>query len=113
MGGGGRTTVQAPQEGAEQRAYYAELARDIQYARDKKTQEEAAEATRKANLRTAGLQNLGQYSNLYQQQLKAGALTADRAKEELDKYQQKYRLEAGDISGQLAGIEQYQLEQLP
>lgn len=113
MGGGGRTTVEAPQESAEQRAYYAELARDIQYARDKKTQEEAAEATRKANLRTAGIQNLGQYSNIYQQQLKAGALTADRAKEELEKYQQKYGLEAGDISGQLAGIEQYQLEQLP
>jgi hypothetical protein len=113
MGGGGRTTVEAPKESAEQRAYYAELAKDIQYARDKKDQEELAEATRKANLRTTGLQNLGQYSNLYQQQLKSGALTADRAKEELEKFQQKYGLEAGDVSGQLAGIEQYTLEQLP
>lgn len=111
--GGSKTTVEAPKESAEQRAYYAQLAEDTRVARERKIAEEKAEAERKANLRAAGVSGLGKYSDLFRKQLEAGALTSDRAKEELEKYQQRFGLGAEDISSQLAGIEQYKLQQLP
>lgn len=112
-GGGGRTTVEAPKESAEQRAYYQELANDLAYARQKKAAEEQAEATRKANLRTSGLGSLGTYADLYKKQLEAGALTATEAQTELEKFQQKYGLEASDISKYVSDIEAYETQQLP
>jgi hypothetical protein len=114
MGGGGeRTTVEAPKESAEQRAYWSELAKDAAYARDKKIAEETAEATRKSNLRTSGLGSLSTYYDLYKQQLEAGALTADEAQSALEKYQNQYGLEVSDIADYIADIEKYQTEQLP
>jgi hypothetical protein len=113
MGGGGRTKVEAPKESAEQRAYYAQLAKDVETARQKKEQQEQEEATRLSNLRTAGKTNLGSYSNIFQQQLKSGALTSSAAADQLKDFQQRYGLEAGDIEPQLQAIKQYELEQLP
>jgi hypothetical protein len=111
--GGGGTTVQAAQESPEQRAYFAQLARDIEATRQKKEAQEQAEATRLSNLRTAGKTNLGSYSNIFQQQLKSGALTSSAATDQLKDFQQRYGLEAGDIEPQLQAIKQYELEQLP
>ena len=113
MGRGGGTTVEAPKESSEQREYYAQLTRDIEYARQKKEQQEQAEAARLASLRSTGRANLGSYSNIFQKQLKAGALTSSAAADQLKDYQQRYGLEAGDIESQLQGIKQYELEQLP
>ena len=113
MGRGGGTTVEAPKESSEQRAYYAQLTRDIEYARQKKEQQEQAEAARLASLRSTGKANLGTYSDIFQKQLKAGALTSSAAADQLKDYQQRYGLEAGDIESQLQGIKQYELEQLP
>jgi len=114
MGGGrGGTTVEAPKESPEQRAYYAQLARDIETSRQKKEEQEQAEASRLANLRASGRSSLGSYSNIFQQQLKAGALTSSAAADQLRDYQQRYGLEAGDIEPQLQAIKQYELEQLP
>lgn len=113
MGGGGRTTVEAPRESDEQRAYYAQLARDVETARQKKEQQQQEEATRLTNLRTTGKTNLGTYSDIFQKQLKAGALTSSAAADQLKDYQQRYGLEAGDIEPQLQAIKQYELEQLP
>lgn len=113
MGGGGRTTVEAPKESAEQRAYYDQLARDVEYARQKKEAAEQAETTRKANLRAAGTSNLGGYANIFQQQLKSGALTAAGAQEQLEKFKEQYGLEQSDIASQLQAVKQYELEQLP
>ena len=113
MGRGGGTTVEAPKESAEQREYYAQLTRDIEYARQKKEQQEQAEAARLASLRSTGKANLGTYSDIFQKQLKAGALTSSAAADQLKDYQQRYGLEAGDIESQLQGIKQYELEQLP
>jgi hypothetical protein len=113
MGGGGRTVVEAPRESEEQRAYYAQLAKDVETARQKKEEQEKAEATRLANLRTAGKSNLGTYSNIFQQQLKSGALTSSAAADQLRDYQQRYGLEAGDVESQLQAVKQYELEQLP
>jgi hypothetical protein len=113
MGGGGRTTVEAPRESDEQRAYYAQLARDVETARQKKEQQQQEEANRLANLRTAGKTNLGTYSDIFQKQLKAGALTSSAAADQLKDYQQRYGLEAGDIEPQLQAVKQYELEQLP
>ena len=113
MGRGGGTTVEAPKESSEQREYYAQLTRDIEYARQKKEQQEQAEAARLASLRSTGKANLGTYSDIFQKQLKAGALTSSAAADQLKDYQQRYGLEAGDIESQLQGIKQYELEQLP
>jgi hypothetical protein len=113
MGGGGRTNVEAPKESPEQRAYYAQLARDVETARQKKKRQEQEEATRLSNLRTAGKTNLGTYSDIFQKQLRSGALTSSAATDQLKDFQQRYGLEAGDIEPQLQAIKQYELDQLP
>ena len=113
MGGGGRTNIEAPKESAEQRAYWNQMAQDIAYARQKKEAEEQAESKRKAGLRSTGISNLGGYSDIFQQQLRSGALTSAGAEEQLRKYKEQYGLDEGDIAGQLEGIKQYELEQLP
>lgn len=113
MGPRGNTTIEAPKESAEQRAYWQQMAKDIEYARQKKEAAEQAEATRKANLRSTGVSNLGGYSDIFQQQLKAGALTGTSAEEQLRKYKEQYGLEESDIASQLQAIKQYELEQLP
>ena len=113
MGGGGRTTVEAPRESDEQRAYYAQLAKDIEFARTKKERQEQEEATRLSNLKTTGKSNLGAYSDIFQKQLKAGALTSSAAADQLKDYQQRYGLEAGDVEAQLQAVKQYELDQLP
>jgi len=112
MGGGG-TTIEAPKESPEQRAYYAQLANDINLAREKKDRQEQEEATKLANLRQAGRQNLGSYSDIFQQQLKKGAITSSSLKDQLKDYQQRYGLEAGDIEPQLQQVYQYELSNLP
>lgn len=113
MGSQGSTTVEAPRESEEQRAYWSQMAKDIEYARGKKEAAEQAEATRKANLRASGLSNLGGYANIFQQQLKSGALTASGAEEQIRKFQEQYGLDPGDVSSQIQAVKQFELEQLP
>ena len=113
MGSSGGTNVEAPKESPEQRAYYAQLALDTQLAREKKDRQEKEEATRKANLRAAGQSSLGSYSDIFEKQLKAGALTSSSAVDQLRDFQQRYGLEAGDIEPQLQAVKQYELDQLP
>ncbi len=113
MGGGGKTKVEAPKESPQQRAYYAQMAKDIKLARKDKRSKEKTEAKRLANLRTEGQENLGSYSNIFQQQLASGALTSSAAADQLKDYQQRYGLESGDIEPQLQAIKKYELEQLP
>lgn len=113
MGGGGRTNVEAPKESAEQRAYWNQMAQDIAYARQKKEAAEQAEETRKSNLRSSGISSLGGYSDIIQQQLKAGALTSTGAEEQFRKLKEQYGLDESDIQSQLQAVKQYELGQLP
>ncbi len=113
MGGDGRTTVEAPRESAEQRAYWQALADDARYAREKKEREEAAEATRKANLRQTGIQSLTPLADIIRTQTSKGYLGYDAALKQVEEFQQKYGLEAGDVSPYLLELQKLNTEQLP
>ncbi len=113
MYGSSNTTVQAPQESAGERAFKEQQAADLAYARNKQIAADKAEEERKSRLRATGLKDAGTYANIFKKQLQTGALTPERAKEAVKKFQETYGLEAGDVSNYLIDIENYELQQLP
>jgi hypothetical protein len=113
MGGGKSINVEAPKESAEQRAYYAQLATDIETARQKKDAAEQAEATRKSLLKSSGVRNLDPYYSVLKKQLASGSVTKEKALQQIGDYQQQYGMDPDNVASYLREIEQTSLEREP
>lgn len=113
MYGGNSTTVQAPQESAEQKEFFRQKAADIAYETEKKKTADAAEAAKLARTRTSGLSNLSPYAQNIQRQLESGAITLSQAEDLVSKFQQQFGLEQGDVISTVKGFRDYDVAQLP
>lgn len=112
-GGNNSTTVQAPQQSAEEKEYYRQKGEDLAYARDQQRKKDEADAAKIARTRTSGLSNLPLYAQNLQKQLESGAITLPQAEDLVSKFQQQFGLEQGDVISTVKGFRDYDVAQLP
>lgn len=113
MYGGNSTTVQAPQESAEQKEFFRQKAADLAYETEKKTRADRLESEKLARQRTSGLANLPAYAANIKRQLESGAITLPQAEDAVSKFQQQFGLEQADVISTVQGFREYDVAQLP